>query len=100
MIHEAVSVYRYPLGASPYGALNMSGNAREWVADWYDLKYYLSSPRTNPTGPEMGLEKSMRSGSYNEDGREIAVTYRYRHEPQSAGLSRGFRCAQDENSEN
>ena len=100
MIYEAVSVYRYPLGASPYGALNMSGNVREWVADWYDLKYYLSSPRTNPTGPEMGLEKSMRSGSYNEDGREIAVTYRYRHEPQSAGLSRGFRCAQDENSEN
>jgi len=100
MIHEAVPVYRYPLGASPYGALNMSGNVREWVADWYDLKYYLSSPRTNPAGPEMGLEKSMRSGSYNEDGREIAVTYRYRHEPQSAGLSRGFRCAQDENSEN
>ncbi|MBM3181059.1 MAG: formylglycine-generating enzyme family protein [Chloroflexi bacterium] len=99
LIHEAVSVYRYPLGASPYGALNMSGNAREWVADWYDLKYYLSSPRRNPAGPEMGLEKSMRSGSYNEDGREIAVTHRYRHEPQSAGLSRGFRCAQDENSE-
>lgn len=100
MIHEAVSVYRYPLGASPYGALNMSGNVREWVIDWYDPKYYLSSPRTNPRGPEVGLENSMRSGSYNEDGREIAVTSRYQHEPQSAGLSRGFRCAQDANAEN
>lgn len=97
LIHEAVSVHRYPLGASPYGALNMSGNAREWVADWYDLHYYLSTPYNNPQGPADGQERSLRSGSYNEDGREISITRRYRHQPYSAGLSRGFRCAQDGN---
>lgn len=95
MIHEAVSTYRYPLGASPYGALNMSGNVREWVADWYDPQYYTTTPYMNPKGAESGDERSMRSGSYNEDGREVAVTSRYRHEPQSAGLSRGFRCSED-----
>lgn len=95
MINEAVSVYRYPLGASPYGVLNMSGNAREWIMDWFDPEYYKSSPDKNPTGPETGIEKSLRSGSYNEDGREILVTKRYNHEPSSAGLSRGFRCAED-----
>jgi formylglycine-generating enzyme required for sulfatase activity len=97
MIHEAISVYRYPLGASPYGALNMSGNVREWVADWYSDDYYLVAPYANPTGAEAGIEKSLRSGSYNEDKNEITVTSRYRHEPQSAGLSRGFRCAEDGN---
>jgi len=97
MIQEAVSVYRYPLGASPYGVLNMSGNAREWIADWYGEDYYLITPYANPTGPETGTERSLRSGSYNEDKNEIAITSRYRHEPQSAGLSRGFRCAEDGN---
>lgn len=97
IIQEAVSVYRYPLGASPYGVLNMSGNAREWIADWYGEDYYLVTPYANPTGPETGTERSLRSGSYNEDKNEIAITSRYRHEPQSAGLSRGFRCAEDGN---
>jgi len=97
MIHEAVSIYRYPLGASPYGVLNMSGNVREWVADWYGEDYYLVTPYANPLGPETGTERSLRSGSYNEDKIEVTVTTRMRHEPQSAGLSRGFRCAQDGN---
>jgi formylglycine-generating enzyme required for sulfatase activity len=95
LIHESVSVYRYPLGASPYGVLNMSGNAREWVMDWFDPTYYSISPYKNPPGPQIGFERSLRSGSYNEDGREIFALKRYSHEPQSAGLSRGFRCAED-----
>jgi len=95
MIHEAIPVFHYPLGASPYGVLNMSGNAREWVADWYDPNYYYVSPYANPQGPSSGNQRSLRSGSYNEDYHEVAVYRRYRHEPQSAGLSRGFRCAQN-----
>lgn len=94
MIHEDVSVYRYPLGASPYGVLNMAGNAREWVMDWFDPAYYSVSPYANPSGPATGLERSLRSGSYNEDGREVLITKRYNHDPSSAGLSRGFRCAE------
>jgi formylglycine-generating enzyme required for sulfatase activity len=94
LIHESVSSFRYPLGASPYGVLNMSGNVREWIADWFDPNYYSHSPKANPKGPETGFERSLRSASYNEDGREIMVTNRFRHEPQSAGLSRGFRCAE------
>jgi len=95
LIHESVSSFRYPLGASPYGVLNMAGNVREWVADWYDPNYYVSSPSANPKGPETGFERSLRSTSYNEDGREINITTRLRHEPESAGLSRGFRCAEN-----
>lgn len=94
LIGEPVSVYRYPSGASPYGALNMAGNVREWLADWFGESYYLVTPYDNPTGPETGIERSMRSGAYDADANEIYATTRYKHEPQSAGLSRGFRCAE------
>lgn len=94
LIGEPVSVYRYPAGASPYGALNMAGNVREWVADWFSTEYYLEKVYDNPTGPESGIERSMRSGAYDADANEIYTVQRYKHEPQSAGASRGFRCAQ------
>ncbi len=94
LIHEAVSAYRYPLGASPYGVLNMAGNVREWVADWFAADYYQYSPNANPLGPDSGLERSLRSGSYNESWKGIAIYHRYNHDPKSPGLSRGFRCAQ------
>jgi formylglycine-generating enzyme required for sulfatase activity len=96
LIGQSVSVYRYPLGASPYGALNMVGNVREWVADWYSPTYYQEMILNNSFGPETGFERSMRSGAYDADANELLVTWRYKHEPQSAGLSRGFRCAEDE----
>ena len=94
MIGEPVPAFRYPLGASPYGALNMAGNVREWIADWYDESYYQSSPYANPTGPATGTQRSLRSGSYAEDQQQISVYTRFKHLPDSAGLSRGFRCAE------
>jgi formylglycine-generating enzyme required for sulfatase activity len=91
---ESLSSFRYPLGASPYGVLNMSGNVREWVVDWFSLTYYQVSPYMNPTGPENGTERSLRSGAYDAEANEITTYRRYKHEPQSGGLSRGFRCAE------
>lgn len=95
LILESLPVYRYPLGASPYGALNMAGNVREWVADWFDSKYYLDSPYKNPTGSETGTERSLRGGAYDADRDDITTFRRFKHEPDSAGLSRGFRCAEN-----
>lgn len=50
----------YPAGASAYGALDMAGNAREWVSDWYSATYYGSSPAADPSGPATGTEKVLR----------------------------------------
>jgi len=93
LIREPLPAYRYPLGASPYGALNMDGNVREWVADWFNSSYYLSSPYKNPKGADTGTERSLRGGAYDAIASDITTFRRYKHEPDSAGLSRGFRCA-------
>ncbi len=95
LIGEPLSAYRYPLGASPYGVLNMGGNVREWTSDWFFNKFYLNSPYKNPTGPETGTERSLRGGAYDAQEDDITTFRRYKHEPDSAGLSRGFRCAEN-----
>lgn len=89
-----LSVYRYPRGASPYGALNMEGNVREWVSDWFSPIYYDHSPYRNPQGPSEGITRSLRGGSYIDNARQVLVFIRFRHIPTSAGTNRGFRCAE------
>jgi formylglycine-generating enzyme required for sulfatase activity len=41
----------YPEGASPYGALDMVGNASEWMWDWYNWSDYRDLPAQNPRSP-------------------------------------------------
>lgn len=91
---KTVPVDRYPLGASPYGAFNMAGNVREWVADWYGENYYSQAPTENPTGPELGHYRSLRGGAYGDTLRQMQVYTRFKHQPTSPGINRGFRCAQ------
>ena len=82
-------------GKSPYGLYHMSGNAAEWVADWYDRYYYEDSPEKNPKGPEKGDRKVLRGGSWEDEPRNIRVTSRATAEPEFSDLTIGFRCAKD-----
>ncbi len=44
----------FPEDLSPYGALDMAGNAFEWTQDWFDPRYYRTMAGQtvdNPTGP-------------------------------------------------
>jgi formylglycine-generating enzyme required for sulfatase activity len=81
-----------PAGASPYGALDLTGNAEEWVNDWFDSSYYATAPGRDPHGPGARTEHVVRGGSYGDDWWHSGVTVRMwdRGEP---APQRGFRCA-------
>jgi formylglycine-generating enzyme required for sulfatase activity len=57
-----VAVGRYPDGASWVGALDMAGNAMEWVADWWSPTFYAASRAEDPTGPATGAIKIEKGG--------------------------------------
>jgi hypothetical protein len=90
------SVIRYSAGASYYRALDMAGNALEWVADWYDPNYYSISPTENPLGPENGTMRTVRSSTHLSTADQVAVTNRYPNSPDNQRTDLGFRCAVDE----
>lgn len=78
---DTVAVGQYPNGASPYGAVDMAGNAWEWVAGWYDPHYYAVSPSQNPKGPDKtgcpeGDCKVLRGGSWDSRNEQATTTAR------------------------
>lgn len=84
-------VCSYP--ANGYGLYDMAGNVWEWVADWYDPRYYLRSPLTNPSGPDSGATKILRGGAWLLFPEFCRVAYRFRNSPDFCFNLIGFRLA-------
>ena len=86
----------FPGDASPYGLLDVAGNAAEWVADWFAVDAYARSPAANPTGPPSGEQKVHRAPIANAGGgpEKCRCTSRYGVHP---SWTYGFRCASSEN---
>jgi len=92
VIGDTTPVGQFPSGASPYGVLDMGGNVREWVWDWYDPYYYQYAPLNNPIGPDSGEKKVLKGASFSDAYRYSRPANRLAHDPASPGANRGFRC--------
>jgi formylglycine-generating enzyme required for sulfatase activity/sugar lactone lactonase YvrE len=91
-VGDTTQVGSYPLGGSPYGAMDMAGNVWEWVNDWYDSNYYSVSPGTNPPGPASGSFRVLRGGVFFYGWGYERTAERYYGIPvYRYGI--GFRCA-------
>jgi iron(II)-dependent oxidoreductase len=82
-----------PRGASPYGALDMAGNAAEWVADYFDAAYYTIAPDHNPTGPNIVVDHGLRGGSWASPSEHAQTFFRDSSHSVEPNPRLGFRCA-------
>ncbi|MBI2899387.1 MAG: SUMF1/EgtB/PvdO family nonheme iron enzyme [Planctomycetes bacterium] len=69
----------FPGGRSPFGCLDMAGNAAEWCADWYTE----------------GRERAVRGGSSQNLPSSVRCAKRFHYEPDFRTFTLGFRCAKD-----
>lgn len=90
---DVLPVGSFPAGASPYGVLDMAGNAAEWVADYFDPDYYTFAPDHNPLGPSKVLDHVLRGGSWASPPRHAQTFFRDSSHSVDPNQRVGFRCA-------
>ncbi|MFA5794467.1 MAG: bifunctional serine/threonine-protein kinase/formylglycine-generating enzyme family protein [Candidatus Brocadiia bacterium] len=95
----------YPMDKSLSGCFDIIGNVAEWCYDFYDENYYSRSAAKDPRGPETGIYRVVRGGSWISKGEDTKITTR-----KKGGISSrkqpvepvnfwsnyiGFRCVKD-----
>ena len=86
--------HTHPVGQkrpNAWGLYDMEGNVYEWTQDWYFD--YEEDPITDPTGPEMGISRVPRGGSWESSPRGVRTSNRNMAEPPDRNYNIGFRCA-------
>jgi formylglycine-generating enzyme len=89
-------VYASPVFTfAPNGAelFDMTGNAREWCADWYDLGD--PGPATSGTSSASGATRVLRGGSWRTGMTGGRVSARFGLAPNTTAPDVGLRCVRD-----
>ena len=92
-IGRTASVGKYAPNA--WGLYDMHGNAAEWCWDWYDKTYFEDSPKTDPQGPEKGVHRTFRGGSFMVRQNKCRSAIRYWQVPGQEKYFVGFRIARN-----
>ena len=80
-----------PGAVSPYGVYDMSGNAAEWTADWYE-----AYPGNDQDSEWFGKEYIVIRGSFNGPANAgIPCSFRFMSKPDEGYYLSGFRCVRD-----
>lgn len=74
-----------------YGLYGMAGNVGEWCWDRYSANYYGVSSSANPRGPELGIQRVIRGGSYILPAWNCRVSDRLFSAPAAHSDNWGFR---------
>jgi len=74
-------VGRYPEGATPDGLMDMAGNVREWMENWYDEDKHC---------------RSLRGGSWSIRGLDLRCSDRYGEDPDDHFNDVGFRVVRSQ----
>jgi formylglycine-generating enzyme required for sulfatase activity len=85
-------LYTAPVGsfkANAFGLHDMHGNASEWCEDWDGP--YKEGDQTDPTGPESGVQRVYRGGSWYTHAWGVRSAFRHRYLPEGRYDLTGFR---------
>ena len=78
-----------------YGLLDMGTVVHEWCLDWYAAGYYNDAPRVDPRGPEEGLRRASRGGSWRHHVRWSPPSARSSLPPALRYADYGFRVLRE-----
>jgi serine/threonine-protein kinase len=91
---DTAPVDSFPLGASPYGVMNMSGNVWEWTSTI--IEPYPYDATDGREDPERYAERVWRGGPWSNGTWWQRSSIRYRSIPFYWYVNLGFRCAASE----
>lgn len=81
--------------ANGFGLRCMADNVHEWCSDWYDRAWYARSPSESPVGPDQGVRRSSRGGSWRHKIKFTRVSARSSLVPTYRYNDYGFRVYAD-----